>query len=70
MQESPGLKPDKLAEIKPLSRKKPNILLNKSLSKILQQIGSRDTRRQFFIVFVTFFCELALFPLAWIYAIV
>ena len=31
MQESPGLKPDWLSENKPLSRKKPNILLYKSL---------------------------------------
>ena len=45
MQESPGLKPDWLAEIKPLSRKKPNISLYKSLSKILLQIGSKDTGR-------------------------
>ena len=35
MQESPGLKPDWLAEIKPLSRKKPKISLYKSLSNIL-----------------------------------
>ena len=50
MQESPGLKPDWLAEIKPLSRKKPNTLSYKSLSKIVLKIGSKDTGRQFFKV--------------------
>ena len=45
MQESVGLKPDWLAEIKPSSRKKPNILLYMSLSKILLQIESKDTGR-------------------------
>ena len=45
MQESPDLKPDWLAEIEPLSREKPNISLYKSLSKILPQIGSKETGR-------------------------
>ena len=45
MQESVGLKSDWLAEIKPSSRKKPNISLYMSLSKILLQIESKDTGR-------------------------
>ena len=43
MQESLGLKPDWLAEIKPLSRRKPNISLYKGLEKILLLKGSKDT---------------------------
>ena len=35
MQESPGLKPDWITEIKPLSRKKPNVLLYKSLLRFV-----------------------------------
>ena len=42
MQESPGLKPDWLVEINPLSRKKPKISFYKSLSKMLLQMGSKD----------------------------
>ena len=45
MRESPGLEADWLAEIKLLSRKKTNIALYNSLSKILLQIGSKDTGR-------------------------
>ena len=50
MQEYSGLKPDWLVEIKALSRKKLSILLHESISKILLQVGSRDTRWQFFKV--------------------
>ena len=50
MQEYSVLKPDWLVEIKALSRKKPSILLHESISKILLQVGSRDTRWQFFKV--------------------
>ena len=48
MQESPGLKPDWLTEIKSLSIKKPNISLYKSLSKIWLLIGSKGTGQLFF----------------------
>ena len=43
MQESPGRKPDWLDDNKLFSFKKLYILLNKSLSKILLQIGSKET---------------------------
>ena len=57
MQESPSLKSDWLAENKPLSRKKPNISLYKSFSKILLQAGSKDTPRPFYWIgiILTFF---------------
>ena len=45
MQEFPALKPDWFAETKPLSRKKPNISLYKSLSNILLQIESKVNGR-------------------------
>ena len=59
MQESPGLKPDWLTEIKPLSRKKPNISLYKSLSKIWLLIGSKDTGQLFLRFVCHVYCELA-----------
>ena len=48
-----GLKSDCLAEIKALPRIKSNISLYKSLSKILQQIGSKDSGRKFFKVYLS-----------------
>ena len=46
--ESPGLKQDWFVVINSLSRKKLNILLKISLSKILQQIESKGIGRKLF----------------------
>ena len=45
MQESPGLKPDWLGEIKLFSVKNLNISLNISFSNILPHTGSREIER-------------------------
>ena len=45
MQEPPSLKPDWLEEINSCAMKKSNKLLQIKRSKILPQIGSRDTER-------------------------
>ena len=58
IQEPPDVKPDWLADTKPLSRKRPNILLHKSLSKILLQIGSKDTEKCFLRFVCHVFCAL------------
>ena len=52
MQKPPGLKLDRIPEIKSLSGKKPNIFSNKSLSKVLQQINELDDS------FLKFVCQL------------
>ena len=64
MQESPGLKPDWFVVLSLLSRKNLTILLEISLSKILQQTGSKDTER-FFVTFFMNRISVGLFPIRW-----
>ena len=70
MQESPGLKPHGLTEINPLSRKKPNISLYKSLPKILLQSKLDVKTLGLFVTFNVNWHNIRFFPLAWIYTIV
>ena len=58
MQESMGRKPDWLDDNKSFSLKKLCSLLNKSLLKILVQIGRKETGRWFLMHCLSFFCGL------------
>ena len=64
-QESPGLKPDWLAEINPLLRKKPNISLYKSLSEFYCKLEVKTLDNNFlrfvYVFFVCFGTTLAFF---------
>ena len=53
--ESPGLNPDWFGEIRLLEVKDLNISLKISLSKILPQIGRRETGREFLIFCLSIF---------------
>ena len=59
MQESPGLKPDWLTKIKPVSRKKPNISLYMSLSKMLLKLEVKTLDDSFLSFVSHLFCVLA-----------
>ena len=59
MQESRGLKPNWLDEIKSLSRKKANISLHKSLSKFYRKLEVKSLGDNFLRFVCHLFCELA-----------